>query len=141
MSKPRYRWWSYVRRMIRDYPSLKCQWDDLHEQNITADISGMPGGGGTSRTVEAIALRQLPDADDQKDFDAVSKAIEITQMKPNGDDRMRLIELMYWSKKNLTAKEAAFHIHIEYITAKRWHGDFVRLVGSCHGFKTGLEKR
>lgn len=141
MSKPRKRWWGFARRMIRDYPSLKRQWEELHEQTITADISGMPRGGGAGRTVEVVALRQFPDVDDQKDFDAVSKAIEMTQLKPNGQDRLRLIELMYWSKKNLTAKSASVHIPVEYITAKRWHGDFVRLVGKCHGFQDDSEKR
>lgn len=141
MSKPKYRWWGFVRRMIRDYPSLKQQWEDIHEQTITADISGMPRGGSASRTVETIALRQLPDDDDQKAFDAVSKAIEITSLKPTGEERLTLIKFMYWSKKNLTAKGAAAHIHVEYITAKRWHGDFVRLVGKCHGFKLSSEKR
>ena len=62
MSKPRYRWWGFVRNMIRDYPALKEAWNDLHSQSMTPDYSGMPKGGSSGRTVESIALRQLPAA-------------------------------------------------------------------------------
>lgn len=140
MSKPRERWWSYARNMIRDYPLLKRQWDDIHEQNISADISGMPRGGSVGRTVEIIAQRQLPDEDDQKAYDAVTRAIEITQLWPNGADRLKLIRLMYWEGRSMTAEKAAVHIPVEYITAKRWHGAFVRLVGNCGGLKSKKTK-
>lgn len=139
MSTPKKRWWGYARRMIRDYPSLKQQWEDIHEQTITADISGMPRGGSASRTVEMIALRQLPDEDDQKDFEAVSKAVEITLLKPNGEERLKLIKLVYWSKRKMTLSAAAPHIPVADITAKRWHKGFVYLVGRCRGLETGSD--
>lgn len=139
MSKPRYRWWGFVRRMIRDYPGIKQAWEDIHSQSITADLSGMPKGGGTGRTVEAIALRQLPQ-DDQKAYDAITKAIEITKLKDTGKERIRLIRMMYWSKKNTTAKDAALRLFISKRTAERWHGDFVRLVGFYYGFEVEFKK-
>lgn len=135
MSKPRSRWWGFVRRMIRDYPALSRALDDLHEQSITAQCSGMPSGGGANRSVETIALRQLPE-DDQKVYDAVSKAVEGIHLRPDGPSRLKLIELMYWSKHRFTVKSAALALHISEPTAKRWHGDFVRLVGRCYGFKS-----
>lgn len=134
MSKPRYRWWGFARRMIRDYQGLKDAWEDIHSQSLTANISGMPRGGGAGRTVEAIALRQLP-PDDQKVYDAVTRAIEITSLRNDGIERLGLIEMMYWSKKNLPLKDAALHLNVSEPTAKLWHGDFVRLVGMCYGFK------
>lgn len=134
MSKPRYRWWSFARRMVLDYPGLKKNLDDLHEQSITANLSGMPRGGGTGRTVEGLALRQLGPGD-QKVYDAVSKAISITAGQPAGDEHLQLIKLMYWSKRNLPAKHAALRLNISYVTAKRWHGSFVRLVGFCYGLE------
>lgn len=136
MSKPRYRWWGFARRMIRDYPTLRRDLEDLQEQSIVANLSGMPRGSGNGRTVEALALRQL-DEDDQKVFDAVSRAIEATKLRPDGETRIKLITMMYWSKKTMTAKAAALLLHISERTAKRWHGDFVRLVGICYGFKVG----
>lgn len=82
MSRPRYRWWGFARRMIRDYRGLKAAYDDLHSQSIVADTSGMPKGGGNNRTVEVIAMRQLPE-DDQKAYDAVSRAVETTSLMPS----------------------------------------------------------
>lgn len=133
MSKPRYRWWGFVRKMIRDYPDLKKAWNDLHSQSMTADLSGMPRGGGAGRTVEAIALRQLP-PDDQKVYDAVTKAIEITKLHPGGEICLDMIDYVYWKEKEHTIEDAVLHVPMEYDTAKDWHGAFVRLVGACYGF-------
>ena len=133
MSKPRYRWWGFAKNMIRDYPGLKKNLAVLHQQNTTADNSGMPKGGGGGRTVESIVLRQLPQ-DDQKVYDAVTRAVEITQLRDDGEDHMKLIHLMYWAQKPITAKAASVRLHISDVTAKRWHGEFVRLVGKCYGY-------
>ena len=136
MSSPRYRWWGFVRRMIRDYRGLKVQYEDLHSQNVTASISGMPGGGGVGRSVENIALKQLP-ADDQKAYDAVSRALEITNMLPDGELKLALIRYVYWNKQQHPVKDAALQLHISRRTAERWHAEFVRLVGKCYGFEVG----
>ena len=138
MSKPRYRWWGFARAMIRDYPKLKEELELLRQQSTTAGMSGMPKGGGAGRTAESIALRQLP-KDDQAVYDAVTRAADITRLRPDGKDRMELIRLMYWAKKPMTAKGAALLLHISDVTAKRWHGTFVRLVGQCYGFGTGKD--
>jgi len=134
-SKPRSRWWGFARRMIRDYPSLRYDLNLLQEQNITADISGLPRGSGTSRTVETLALKQLPE-DDQKVYDAVTKAVETISLRPDGISKLKLITMMYWLDKPATAKSVAPQLHISEVTAKRWHGEFVRLVGKCYGFKS-----
>lgn len=141
MSKPRDRWWGFARRMIRDYPTLKRAWADLHAQSMVADTTGMPRGGSTGRTVESIALRQLPDPEDQKAFDAVARAIEETELRADGGDHMDLITMVYWSKRNLRLKDAALKLHISEQTAKAWHGEFVRLVGKHYGFKTVPESQ
>ena len=133
MSKPRYRWWGFARKMIRDYPELKEAWNDLHSQSMTADYSGMPKGGSAGRTVESIALRQLP-PDDQKVYDAVTRAIEITRVRPDGKDRLDLIRYVYWYKKLHTVKDGALQVYVSERTAERWHSDFVKLVGKCYGF-------
>lgn len=134
MSSPRYRWWTFAKNMIRDFPMVERTWKDIHEQSITANVTGMPRGGGVGRTVEVIAMRQLP-LEDQKLYDAVTLARAHTLLMPNGEERMKLIRLLYWSKKKLKVKDAAILIPVSEITAKRWHGDFVRMVGRCYGFK------
>ena len=60
MSTPRYNWWPFVLNMIKDYPKRKMDYDDLHDQTVTASITGMTGGGSASRKTENTALRQLP---------------------------------------------------------------------------------
>lgn len=136
MSSPRYRWWGFVRRMIRDYRSLKIQYDDLHTQSITAVASGMPRGSGNSSVVENLALRQLP-ADDQKVYDAVSRAVEITRLLPDGELKLALIRFVYWGQGQRRVEDVPLVLPISRRTAIRWHGDFVRLVGKCYGFEVG----
>lgn len=135
MSKPRERWWGYARNMIRDYPELKDALDNLHAQSMVAKASGMPSGGPAGRTVESIALRQLPE-DDQREYDAVAKAIEATRLLPDGQRHIDLIRLVYWSKRNVRLQDAAMKLNISEQTAKYWHGDFVRLVGKFRGLIT-----
>lgn len=139
MSRPRYRWWGFARNMIRDYPGLKKAYEYLHQQNMTVNNTGMPRGGGAGRTVEYIAMRQL-EPDDQKVYDAVARAVEIAGRWPDGPERLELIRLMYWVRRPMTAKSAAVLLHIAEVTAKRWHGDFVRLVGKCYGYDVDTRK-
>lgn len=135
MSSPRYRWWGFVRRMIRDYWGLKAVYDDLHRQSLSAAPSGSPGGGD-GRTVENIALRQLP-ADDQKVYDAVTRAVEITRLLPDGELKLAMIRFVYWGQGQRRVEDVPLVLPISRRTAIRWHGDFVRLVGKCYGFEVG----
>lgn len=137
MSCPRYRWWGFVRRMIRDYRGLKADYEDLHSQSVTGGGSGISGGGGTNRAVENIALKQLPSADDQKVYDAVSRAVEITGLLPDGDRKLDLICYVYWGKNQKRVKDAPLLLPISRRTAERWHAEFVRLVAKCYGFEVG----
>lgn len=136
MSSPRYRWWGFVRRMIRDYRGLKAAYADIHSQNVTASMSAMPGGGGSGRTVENTALKQLP-ADDQNVYDAVSRAVEITRLLPDGDWKIALIRYVYWGKYQRKVKDAPLVLPSSRRTAERWHAEFVRLVAKCYGFEVG----
>ena len=134
MSKPRYRWWGFVCKMIRDYPMLEKSIDDLRQQSIVADNSGMPKGGGGGRTIEAVALRQL-ERDDQDCYDAVAAAVEFTKLRPDGKERIRLIELVYWGKRRMTIGKAADKLFVSERTAQAWHGEFVRCAARNYGFQ------
>ena len=133
MKKQRYRWWRYIRRIIREYPALKNEYEELHRQSLVADISGMPKGHGAGRTVENIALRQLP-PDDQADYDAVTQAIKNIMRMEDGEQRLALIRYVYWCEKEHKVKDAAPVLHVSEATAKRWHGDFVKYVAKFRGF-------
>ncbi len=120
MSKPRKRWWGYVRNMIRDYPTLK-QIRSRTGPPITLVESS------TGRTIQALPINRMS-PEDQKALDAVESALAETAASPGGSRKQKLIHLMYWADRRLTAKSAAEHLGISEITAKRWHGEFVRRV-------------
>ena len=63
--------------------------------------------------------------------EAVQKAINDTKRKVDGEDRMRLISLVYW--KNCKIPAAALRVPCSERTALRWNGDFVRLVAKKRG--------
>ncbi len=126
MSKPRFKWWGYVKNIIRAYPGLKREYESLHEQSITANMSGMPGGGGISRGTENIALKELP-LPKQSEYDAVRKAILVTERMRTGEDRLKLMDLVFW-KNSHTLQGAAMAVNVSYDTAIDYHGDFIMTV-------------
>jgi hypothetical protein len=131
MSKPRYRWWGYVKAMIREYPALKARYADLKTPDMSPRLTGMPGRGGEGRPAEDMALRELGPTE-QREYDAVRRAIEITERQPDGRCRLELIRLVYWRGTH-TLRGAAAEIPVSDRTARRWHGRFVRTVAACYG--------
>lgn len=131
MSSPRYDWWSYVKGMIRRYPNLKQQYDALHETRITAPITGMPRGNNVSNPTANAALRELSPVN-QKEFEAVHKAVETTRGYKDGVDRLKVIRLVLWDRSH-TVEGAALQVPCSDITAKRWHRDFIRLTAKYYG--------
>ena len=141
MSKPRYPWWGYIRNVIRAYPARKREYEQLHEQSVTANMSGMPGGGDVSRGTEDIAIRELPFTK-QREYEAVKRAIEATERLWSGRERLKIIELVYWRKSH-TLDGAALAVGYGYDRARQMHGEFVRLVASNYGLmdNEGNEKQ
>ena len=133
MSKPRDDWWSNAVRMVRNYPARKAEYEELRTQPLVVDLSGMPKGNSTSRSTENIVLRQMAPMK-QQEYDAVTKAIEITKLMPCGDKRVELIDRMYWQGKKLNIDAVIYKIGVADATGKRWHGAFIRLVGECIGY-------
>ena len=111
--------------MIRDYPALEKEYRELHEQKITASITGMPGGGNVSRGTEDIAIRDLPRSK-QLEYDAVRRAIEVTGMLKTGADRLRIVDLVFF-KQSHTLDGAAYATSISYDRAIDYHGDFIMI--------------
>ncbi len=121
--------------MVRNYPTRVQEYEELHSQSCVADMSGQPRGGGTSRTTENIALRQMAPAK-QQEYDAVQKAVEITRLYPNGPERIELIRRMYWSGKKRSIHSVIASLYIAEATGKRWHSAIIRLVGNVLATKT-----
>lgn len=133
MSKPRDDWFKSAVWTVRNYPAREREYKELHEQRITAKTEGMPKGSDVSRTVENIAIREMAPMK-QKEYEAVSKAIAVTKLLPNGDKRVELIARMYWKGKKLPIKAVIPHIPCAQATGDRWHGAFIRLVGEFMGY-------
>lgn len=132
MSKPRHPWWGYIQKVIRAYPELKREYDGLHQQSVTPNLSGMPGSGSVSRGTESIALRELPKSKQMR-YEAVKKAVDATERLKTGKDRINLIKFAYWSNKKVNLSGAAYEINVSYETAVNYHRDFVMLVAYFKG--------
>lgn len=131
MSSPRYRWWAYAKAMVRAYPSLKREYDDLHTQSVTAAASGMPGSSAPTRGTEEIAIRELPSTR-QREYEAVRRAVEATARMRNGVERLRIIELVYW-KHSHTLAGAGLTVGYGYDRAKQIHREFILTVAAAYG--------
>lgn len=97
MSKPRYRWWGYVKAMLRAYP-----------EDVTAEERG-----------------------------AIESAIEETKQMVDGNDRLKVIDLVFFSGTHKLAG-AAMQVPCSIDTAQKYHADFIRKVGNkfrCNGLK------
>lgn len=133
MSRPHYGWWGYVKDIIRRYPTLCEQEKALHETCISPDLNGMPHGSGTpTDPVADAALRELPEIN-RRELEAVRQAIAETLTLDTGQERLQVIRCVFWDKTH-TLEGAAMKLHISYVTARRWHGEFIRLVGKIFGF-------
>lgn len=131
MSKPRYKWWGYIKAVIRDYPMLMGQYYDLHNVSGVASVTGMPHGSDVSRATENVALRELP-LTEQREYEAVKRAVERTGAYNNGAQRLRVIDLVLWTRSH-TVAGAAVEIGETEKLAGKWHGDFIRLVAGYYG--------
>ena len=131
MSKPRFGWWSYAKYMVKVYPERREDYREQQSQRITREIAALPGGTVVSRPTENAALRQLPPAK-QAEYDAVEKAIEQTKLLKTGQERLALIDMVYW-KQSHTLEGAAYALGYSYDSARLYHRDFLRLVGLCRG--------
>lgn len=135
MSKPRYDWWPYVKGMIRRYPILAEQYQDLHSPSMTADYSGMPKDGGAGRSLEALAIRELPGTK-QREYEAVRRAIEETKQYCNGADRLKVIKLVLWDRSH-TLPGAALAVRCSYEQARTYHREFIYRVAEQYGLMDG----
>ena len=97
MSKPRYRWWGYVKAVIRAYPALDKVMREPIYTPTTARYSTQPPQAGDGRSLECAVAKKL-DGQDIKEYEAVSAAIRATERLPNGKARLKIIDLVYWQR-------------------------------------------
>ena len=126
MSKPRYKWWSYVKWMIRLYPERMAELRRRQEASVTANYNAMPGGSEASRTTEELGMASLGKTVD-REVEAVRRAIEETGYMKTGELRLKIIELVYWRRSH-TLRGACDAVYLSYDTGKTYQGDFIRCV-------------
>lgn len=144
MSKPRYWWWASVRSAIRQYPALRAKKDEMQSMQITKavksiqgkggelhDFYATPGGGGNGRTVERLALAELPPAEEQI-LEVVRLAIEATEAGRDGTEHMAMLRNYYF--RGMRMQDAADKAHVDMKTAQRWNGAFARRVARGLGY-------
>lgn len=132
MSKPRYGWWPYIKNVIYSYPALRSLHQQSLAQQITPAYSGQSGGSsGNGRKTEQTVVRASTRTA-AREYEAVHLAIQQTRQLDGGAERLRLIRLVYWARSH-TLTGAAQEVHVSFATAKRWHGEFVRLVAKNFG--------
>lgn len=72
---------------------------------------------------------------EQREADAVRRAIDKTLERDDGEERLAFIDSVFW-KARLTLEGAAYEHNISNRTAWRWHGEFIKLVA----VEMGLEE-
>lgn len=120
-----------MKNIIREYPNYCRELESIREQKIIANYSATAHGSGVSKPVEKLALRELPKVE-QKRYKAVVGAIRKTKRLKDGEERLRLIEMVFW-KKTHTLQGAAMVCNVSYGTAKRWHKEFIISTALCYG--------
>lgn len=118
--------------MIRRYPELCARQEELRRTKMSPNLAGMPGAHGqVSDPVADAALRELPEIN-RRELEAVRRAIEETRAMPNGKERLEMVRLVFW-KKTHTLEGAAMKCHVSYVTARRWHGEFIKRTAQAFG--------
>ena len=124
-------WWYHTRDIVRNYPTLWENLQELRRPSLVPGTEGVPGGSELGRSTEQLALRVLPPVK-QLDLAAVQTAIRKTQALPDGKARLQIIDLTHW-KGSHTIVGAAAEAHVSTRTAYRWQNDFFLLVARIRG--------
>lgn len=129
MSKPRYKWWSYVRWMIRLYPERVAELHRRQDARIIARYGPQAGGGsGPNRSTEDLGTVSLGRHVD-REIEAVRLAIEDVRRMPDADARLRQIELYHW-KRTHTLDGASIAVGVSERTGQTWNADFIYAVAA-----------
>ena len=136
MSKPRYDWWGFVRKTMVRYPDLKYYYNCLQADIPTSTVGKVGRNSRIKRPTENSASgRRVLTSDEQRQVEAVDKAISNALSRPQGSLHVQLMELVFWDSTH-TLRGAGMKIGIEYSTAKTWQQAFLRDVARGLGVLT-----
>ena len=69
----------------------------------------------------------------QREVQAVSEAIRLTEAMEDGDERLKLVKAIYGSRHRKTMAGIAMEMYISRATACRWNSDFILTVAESFG--------
>lgn len=133
MSRPRYRWWGYVKNVIRAYPELRKKLMEPIHTPVTAKYGPQTGQNGAGRALEGAVAKRLSGRD-VAEFEAVDAAIRETAKVENGEARLAIIDLVYW-KRSHTLAGAGMQVGYSYQRARDMQQKFVCMVAENLGVK------
>lgn len=116
-----------ARHALRVYPRLKRKQAEAAGQQITPEYGGVVVQHGASRTTEDAALRSTLTAEELRIVEAVEMAVAMQERQPNGDDRLKMIRLVYWARTH-TLAGAALECHYSEEAVKRWNLEILTAV-------------
>ena len=129
----RYKWYEYVRWMIRLYPARVRELRRLQEASKVTpyDRGGVFHGNTISRPTEILGTVTLGATCD-REVEAVRKAIHATRAKRNGDLILQAIDMLYWSGTH-NQIGAAGVLYVSASTVQNWNQAFMLEVGRNFG--------
>ena len=115
-----------ARCALKQYPKLKRRQNE-NDMQITAQYNGVAVQHGASRVTENIALRSTLTEREENIISAVEFALRMQNYYPNGDERMKMIEMVYF-KKTHTLAGAAEVCHYSVDAVFRWNVEILTAV-------------
>ena len=64
-------------------------------------------------------------------LESVRSAMETTGRHTNGDERLNVVDMVYW-QKSCTLRGAALQLRYSYDTVQEWHAEFISLVDAYY---------
>ena len=113
-----------MRNVLYSYPALKAQHDALHNPSLAvATVKIEQRGKASARVTENIALREMA-PQDQREYDAVTQAIESTRRLKTGDERLTIIDMVFFRRTH-TLYGAGRTIGYSYGQVKNFQSEFI----------------
>lgn len=121
-----------MERALRVYPYLKAAKQAAQAQSVTPSYSGMPRGGGTSRSTENAALRHFS-PQEEKLLNAVDRAITEISRHRDGAEVLQIVKMVDFDRR-YTVEGAAMALYMHRVTASEKRTRFIDLVGKYMDF-------
>lgn len=115
-----------ARCALRQYPKIKRRQSE-NDMQITPVYGGAAVQHSASRVTENVALHTNLTEREENIISAVEFAIRMQSYYPNGDERLKMIELVYF-KRTHTIAGAADVCHYSIDTVFRWNIELLTAV-------------